>query len=166
ARARLASSPVTEDAVGVAFGVLAGAVVVGRAFHLEDVPAVSTFVLVAVSILVEALPFVLVGALVSALIAVAVPERAFARVARLPLAVQLPAAALGAFAFPVCDCGTVPVARRLLTRGLHPAASLTFMLAAPIVNPLVLASTWVAYGGGRRGLEVRPARPALALGVA
>src|SRR5205823_1382995 len=60
-------------------------------------------------------------------------------------------------------CGTVPVARRLLTRGLHPAASLTFMLAAPIVNPLVLASTWVAYGGGRRGLEVAAARTALAL---
>jgi hypothetical protein len=163
ARARLASSPVTEDAVGIAFGVLVGAVVVGRAFRLEDVPAVSTFVLVAVSICIEALPFILVGALVSALLAVAVPERAFARAARLPLAMQLPCAALGAFAFPVCDCGTVPVARRLLARGMHPAASLTFMLAAPIVNPLVLASTFVAYGGGAHGLRVAAARTALAL---
>jgi hypothetical protein len=50
-------------------------------------------------------------------------------------------------AFPVCECGSVPVARRLLHRGLSPAAAVTFMLAAPIVNPVVIASTFVAYRG-------------------
>jgi uncharacterized membrane protein YraQ (UPF0718 family) len=162
-RARLGRQTVSEEAIGIAFGVLALALVLAKAFRLGDVPAVETFALVLVSIVVEALPFILVGAFVSAALAAFVPERAFARVARLPRAVQLPCAAVGAFAFPVCDCGTVPVARRLLMRGLDPAASLAFMLAAPVVNPLVLGSTWVAYGGGRRGLEIAAARACLAL---
>jgi uncharacterized membrane protein YraQ (UPF0718 family) len=163
---RLRHRPVSEDSVGIAFGLLALALVVARALHVGKVPAVETFTLVLVSIVVEALPFILVGALVSALLAAFVSERAFARAGRLPRAVQLPCAAVGAFAFPVCDCGTVPVARRLLARGLDPAASLTFMFAAPVVNPLVLASTYVAYGGGRRGTEVAVARAVIALVVA
>jgi uncharacterized membrane protein YraQ (UPF0718 family) len=159
----VARRSVTEDAVGIAFGLLALAIVVARATRLGDVPVVQTFVLVMVSIVIEALPFILIGAVVSALLAAFVSDRLFARAARLPRAVQLPCAALGAFAFPVCDCGTVPVARRLLVRGMDPSASLTFMLAAPIVNPLVLISTWVAYGGGRHGAEVAAARAAVAL---
>ncbi len=50
-------------------------------------------------------------------------------------------------AFPVCECGSVPVARRLAAKGLAPSAAVTFMLAAPIVNPVVIASTFVAYRG-------------------
>lgn len=159
----LRTRTVTEDAVGIAFGLLALGAVALHAFHLDESPALQTFILVMVSIVVEALPFILVGALVSAALAVFVSERGFARVARLPLAVQLPCAALGSFAFPVCDCGTVPVARRLLARGVRPQAALTFMLAAPVVNPLVLASTFVAYGGGRRGIEIAGARSGIAL---
>ena len=159
----LRARTVTEDAVGVAFGLLALGAVALHALHLDENPAFQTFVLVMVSIVVEALPFILVGALVSAALAVFVSERAFARVARLPLAVQLPCAGLASLAFPVCDCGTVPVARRLLARGARPQAALTFMLAAPVVNPLVIASTFVAYGGGRRGIEIAGARSAVAL---
>jgi uncharacterized membrane protein YraQ (UPF0718 family) len=50
-------------------------------------------------------------------------------------------------AFPVCECGSVPVARRLARKGLAPGAAVTFMLAAPVVNPVVIASTFVAYRG-------------------
>ena len=50
-------------------------------------------------------------------------------------------------AFPVCECGSVPVARRLVSKGLAPSAAVTFMLAAPILNPVVVASTFVAYRG-------------------
>ncbi len=122
-----------------------------------------TFVLIFVSIVVEALPFVLIGALVSALIAAYVPERAFDRLARLPAALQVSGAALGSFAFPVCDCGSVPVARRLLARGLHPAAAVSFMLAAPAVNPIVLGSTWVAYSGRGLAIEMVLARATVGL---
>jgi uncharacterized membrane protein YraQ (UPF0718 family) len=95
-----------------------------------------------------------------------VPDRAFARLGRLPAALQVPGAAAAGLAFPVCECGSVPVARRLLLRGLHPAAAITFMLAAPIFNPVVIASTWVAYGGGSRGAEMVAGRSGLGLGVA
>ena len=99
------------------------------------------------SLLVEALPFIVLGAAVSALIEVFVPNSFFARVGRLPRAVQMPLAGLGGFAFPVCECGSVPVARRLVSKGLAPSAAITFMLAAPILNPVVLISTGVAYRG-------------------
>ena len=99
------------------------------------------------SLLVEAMPFILLGATVSAAIEVLVPASAFARIALLPRALQLPAAAAAGVAFPVCECGSVPVARRLAAKGLAPSAAITFMLAAPIVNPVVVASTFVAYSG-------------------
>lgn len=105
------------------------------------------FLIVFSSLLVEALPFILLGALASAAIEVFVPASAFAKIARLPRPMQLPAAAMAGMAFPVCECGSVPVARRLVSKGLAPSAAVTFMLAAPILNPVVIASTFVAYRG-------------------
>lgn len=105
------------------------------------------FLIVLSSLLIEALPFILLGATVSAAIEIFVPSSAFARIARLPRPLQLPAAAVAGVAFPVCECGSVPVARRLVSKGLAPSAAVTFMLAAPILNPVVVASTFVAYRG-------------------
>jgi uncharacterized membrane protein YraQ (UPF0718 family) len=139
---------------------------VGRAAGAEDVAAIETFVLIFTSIVVEALPFVLLGALVSALIEVYVPDRVFTRWARLPLALQVPGAALGGIAFPVCECGSVPVARRLIARGMHPAAGIAFMLASPILNPIVLGATFVAYRGRGVGLEMVLGRAVMGLLVA
>lgn len=145
--------------------ILAAAILVGlgRLTALGENALIETFVLILTSIVIEALPFVLLGALVSALIEVFVPERAFTRVARLPMGLQLPAAALGGFAFPVCECGSVPVARRLIARGVHPAAGLAFMLASPILNPVVLASTIVAYSGRGLAWEMTLGRAGLGL---
>lgn len=154
---------VSTRAFAVALGAVAALVVVGRAAGIAQQSSVETFVLIFTSIVVEALPFVLVGALVSALIQVHVSDRTFEAVARLPLPFQLPGAALGGLFFPVCECGSVPVARRLIARGMHPAASLAFMLAAPILNPIVLISTWVAYGARGLGLEMVAARAGLGL---
>ena len=130
----------------VALGLLGVAV----ALRLVD-PArfawLQNLVIVFSSLLVEAFPFILLGALASAAIEVFVPSSAFARIARLPRPLQLPAAAMAGVAFPVCECGSVPVARRLVSKGLAPSAAVTFMLAAPILNPVVVASTFVAYRG-------------------
>jgi uncharacterized protein len=95
----------------------------------------------------QALPFVLLGAVVSAAIEVFVPAGTFDRLARLPKPMQLPVAALGGVAFPVCECGSVPVARRLVVKGVSPQAAVTFMLASPILNPVVIAATVFAYRG-------------------
>jgi len=133
-----------------ALPALATVAAIGVAVRLlrpERLPWAQNFLIVFGGLLVEALPFVLLGALVSALIEVFVPSSAFERLARLPRPVQLPAAALAGFAFPVCECGSVPVARRLAVKGLSPSAAVTFMLAAPILNPVVVASTAIAYGG-------------------
>jgi uncharacterized membrane protein YraQ (UPF0718 family) len=99
------------------------------------------------SLVIQATPFVLIGALAAAVIEVFVPPSAIERLAGLPRPLQLPAAALAGIAFPICECGSVPVARRLIHKGLLPGAAITFMLAAPVVNPVVIASTFVAYRG-------------------
>ncbi|HET7482323.1 MAG TPA: permease [Actinomycetota bacterium] len=128
----------------------AALVAVGVLLHLLDPTRVATlqnFFLVFGSLLIEAMPFVLLGAVVSAAIEVFVPNSAFERLAGLPGPLQLPAAGLAGMAFPVCECGSVPVARRLAAKGLSPSAAVTFMLAAPILNPIVVTSTIVAYRG-------------------
>jgi len=127
---------------------------------------VATFGVIFASIVIEALPFILIGSLVSAAMAVYVPDRFFSRVARLPRALQVPGATLAGFTFPVCECGSVPIGRRLITNGINPAAALGFMFAAPILNPVVLGSTWVAYGGGVVGLEMVGGRAALGFVIA
>lgn len=145
-----AAGPRTErrDRTWVAvLAILAAAGVAARLLDPQGIAWLRSLLIVFGSLLVEALPFVTLGALVSALIEVFVPASAFARLGRLPHAMQLPAAAFAGMAFPVCECGSVPVARRLARKGLSPAATVTFMLAAPIVNPVVIASTFVAYRG-------------------
>jgi len=118
-----------------------------RVLDQAAIPGVQNFLLVFGSLLVEAVPFIMLGAVVSAAIEVFVPTSFFERIALLPPRLQLPAAGMAGFAFPVCECGSVPVARRLASKGLSAGAATTFMLAAPILNPVVLISTWVAYRG-------------------
>ncbi len=129
-----------------------GAVLIGtglllRFGDLERFAWVRTFFVIFGSLLVQALPFVIVGALAAALVEVFVPVGTLEKLGRLPRPLQLPAAALAGIAFPICECGSVPVARRLMLRGLMPSAAVTFMLAAPVLNPVVIASTYVAFRG-------------------
>jgi uncharacterized membrane protein YraQ (UPF0718 family) len=134
--------------------------------QLGNSATVGTVGVIFTSIVVEALPFILIGAIVSAAIATFVSDASFARLATLPRALQVPGAAVAGVGFPVCECGSVPVAKRLLSRGIDPAAGIAFMLAAPILNPIVLASTWVAYGARGQALEMTAARAGLGLIVA
>jgi uncharacterized protein len=127
--------------------VLAAAAIVVRSAGLESIGWVRTFLVIFGSLLVQALPFVVIGALAAALVEVFVPVSTIERLGRLPRPLQLPAAALAGVLFPICECGSVPVARRLMLRGLTPSAAITFMLAAPVLNPVVIASTFVAFRG-------------------
>jgi uncharacterized protein len=133
--------------IAVAIGSLVALGVGLRLLDNLQLASLQNFLLVFSSLLIEAVPFVLLGAVVSAAIEVFVPSSAFERLTRLPTPLQLPAAGLAGMAFPVCECGSVPVARRLAAKGLSPAAAITFMLAAPILNPIVIISTIVAYRG-------------------
>jgi uncharacterized membrane protein YraQ (UPF0718 family) len=152
--------------VSLAFWILFLAVLASHALKLGNVAQLTTFGVIFASIVIEAMPFILLGALVSAAVAVFVPDRVFARIGSLPRRLQLPGATLAGFGFPVCECGSVPIGRRLIARGMHPSAGLGFMFSAPILNPIVLISTWVAFGGGTRGAEMVAGRATLGFIVA
>jgi len=99
------------------------------------------------SIFLEALCFMLIGSVVSGAVETFIPRGLIERFALSNrFAVVTGAAALG-FIFPVCECAIVPVVRRLLKKGVPLSAGIAFMLAAPIVNPVVIWSTAVAYQG-------------------
>lgn len=99
-------------------------------------------------IFIEAVPFLLLGTLASGLIDSFVSADDIARfVPRNPVLATLMGTFLG-FTFPVCECGVVPVVRRLYTKGLPMSVGVTFLLAAPVINPVVLVSTYVAFGFG------------------
>jgi uncharacterized membrane protein YraQ (UPF0718 family) len=97
------------------------------------------------SLLVEATPFLLLGVLFSSVLAVLVDERALVqRMPKHPALAALSGSLFGCL-FPVCECGNVPVARRLLMQGAPSALAIGFLLAAPTVNPIVFWATWVAF---------------------
>lgn len=109
---------------------------------------IQTFVTIFLGIFIEATPFLLAGALVSGLIAVFVDQSVIDR--RLPKA-ALPGALIGGvmgIVFPVCECGVVPVVRRLYEKGLPLSIGIAFLLAAPVINPVVILSTYSAFGWG------------------
>lgn len=100
-----------------------------------------------VSIVLEALPFMLLGALVGGAVEVFVPrERILKFLPHGRRRTVLIAAGLGII-FPVCECAVVPVVRRLLRKGAPVGAAVAYLLGGPIVNPIVAASTAVAYAG-------------------
>ncbi len=98
-------------------------------------------------ILLEGLPFLLLGTVFSGLIDQFLPARLMTRILpRNPYAGILVSGALG-LVFPMCECGVVPVIRRLMAKGLPVSNAITYMLAAPIVNPIVAISTYSAFRG-------------------
>jgi hypothetical protein len=141
------SRPVGARAVVLMLALLVLGTAAVRLIDPQRVAWLRTYLVVFGSLLVQALPFVMLGALAAALVEVLVPVGALERLGRLPRPLQLPAAALAGIAFPICECGSVPLARRLAQRGLMPSAAVTFMLATPVINPVVIASTFVAYRG-------------------
>lgn len=108
---------------------------------------VSDIVLVWIAIILEALPFVALGSVISALVGHLLPDDALARVApRSPFLGVLLASVAGV-AIPTCDCATFPVVCRLLDKGLPPSMAASFLCAAPLVGPVVALATLWAYPG-------------------
>lgn len=114
---------------------------------LLDRPAVGQWATIFVALVVQAMPFLALGVTVSAAIAAFVPPDFLPRVLPRRDVVAVPLAAVAGAALPGCECGSVPIARRLVARGATPAAAFAFLLSAPAINPVVLASTAVAFPG-------------------
>ncbi|QMS88560.1 permease [Nostoc edaphicum CCNP1411] len=97
------------------------------------------------SLLVEAMPFLLLGVLFSSLLLFFVDERKLVeKMPTNPLLGALVGSMIG-FLFPVCECGNVPVARRFLMQGVPTPVAIGFLLAAPTINPIVIWATWTAF---------------------
>lgn len=106
------------------------------------------FATVFLGIFVEAAPFLMLGTLGSGLVEVFFNKDDFSRLMpRQPVLAALMGAGMG-MVFPVCECGVVPMVRRLFRKGLPLSAGVAFLLAAPVVNPIVIASTLAAFGPG------------------
>jgi uncharacterized protein len=98
------------------------------------------------SLLVEAMPFLLLGVLLSSSLLFLINEaKLIDKIPKNPILGAIVGSCMG-FLFPVCECGNIPVARRLLLKGVSPAVAIAFLLAAPTINPVVIWSTWVAFG--------------------
>lgn len=141
----------SRGAVAVALGI--GVVVVAALLllsHFSPAPWLPTApqdgLTLAISVLIESLPFVMLGVLLSIVVQVWIPAGAIER--------WMPKAAWGRRAvlsllgmiIPVCECGNVPFARGLMMRGFSVPDTLTFLIAAPIVNPIVIITTHQAFG--------------------
>ncbi len=102
-----------------------------------------------VSVCIQALPFLVLGVVVSGLIAAFVSPEFVQRIVPKRAFLAVPSAGLAGMALPGCECGSVPIAGRLVAAGTPQAAALTFLLAAPAINPVVLVSTAVAFPNDR-----------------
>lgn len=105
------------------------------------------FALAFLSILFEGAPFILLGTLVSGFIDIYLPAGTMDRFLPKNRNLAVVVAGLLGAVFPVCECAVVPVIRRLVKKGLPVSCAITYMLAAPIVNPITALSTWKAFQG-------------------
>lgn len=99
-----------------------------------------------ISILIEAIPFILIGVILSGIIQMFVSEEMIARIMPKNRFLAVLFGALAGVLFPACECGIIPITRRLLLKGVPLHAGVAFMLTAPIINPIVLFSTYIAFG--------------------
>jgi uncharacterized protein len=112
-----------------------------------EAPSLRTWTTVFVSVCLQALPFLVMGTVVSGVIAAFVPPGEIGQLLPRNRVLAVPAAGFVGVGLPGCECGSVPIAGRLIARGAPAAPALTFLLAAPAVNPVVLVATAVAFPG-------------------
>lgn len=110
-----------------------------------ELSVVQNFSTIFISIVLEAMPFIMLGAFISALIQVFVSEKFIEKIIPKNKILGFLGAALMGIIFPVCECAIVPITRRLMKKGVPVGTAITFMLAVPIVNPIVLMSTYYAF---------------------
>lgn len=103
------------------------------------------FKIILLSIIIEAFPFLLFSVIVSSLLNNFVSENSLRRILPKNNLLSIIMACFLGLLFPVCDCGMVPIVRRLILKGVPLPAGISFMLAAPIVNPVVGAATAFAF---------------------
>lgn len=110
-----------------------------------SIAKLQVFKMIFISIIIEALPFILIGVFVSAILQVFVTDQMVSRfIPKNPLLGIIAASVLGII-FPICECGMVPAIRKLIKKGMPLYVAVTFILVGPILNPIVFLSTLTAF---------------------
>ncbi|ASA20170.1 permease [Paenibacillus donghaensis] len=146
----------------ISFLVVCAVLWIPHSNHLINNIYLNTFKSRFMGILLEALPFVLAGSLLSSFLNVYVPDSLITRwIPRAPLPAILLGCLLGII-FSVCECGMIPLVRRLLRKGMPLHVAVAFILSGPILNPVVYSATFTAF---RTRSEIAYSRMALAFAV-
>ncbi len=106
-------------------------------------------------IIIEALPFLLIGAVISSIIQMYVSESVIKKVLPRNSIKGYIIAGICGIIFPICECAIVPITRSLMKKGIPLGIGVTFMLAVPIINPIVIMSTYYAFEGDYKVVIVR-----------
>lgn len=131
--------------IPAAFTLACLTVIMPRLLPALDLSFLQTFRTSFLGILLEALPFVLLGSLLSSLLHLFVTEEALDRwIPKHPVAGILTACVLG-LVFPICECGMIPLIRRLIQKGMPVYIAIVFILSGPIINPVVYSATYMAF---------------------
>lgn len=147
-KARPAAPPVLRPLLLALLALVVGWALVYGVISTGQAPGVviAIFATRFLGIFIEALPFLVMGTLTSGLIEAFVRQEDVLRLLPKNRVLATVGGAFMGLIFPVCECGVVPVARRLFTKGLPISVGIAFLLAAPFMNPIVFASTYIAFG--------------------
>jgi uncharacterized membrane protein YraQ (UPF0718 family) len=113
----------------------------------EAVDKVKDFIIIFTGILYEAMPFIVLGAVIAGILEEMVPQRLVAKIIPRSRVLAILIGGLLGLAFPMCECGIIPVMRRLIRKGVPLSCCTAYLLAGPIINVVVMLSTWTAFSG-------------------
>lgn len=115
--------------------------------------SVQNFILIFLSILWEALPFIVLGALIAGILEELVPQQLVSKFIPRSRTLAIMIGGLLGILFPMCECGIIPVMRRLLRKGVPLSCCVAYLLAGPIINGVVMLSTFAAFYGQQNALN-------------
>ncbi len=127
------------------------------------------FATMTTAVFLEAAPFLLVGAFLGVLLESYMPAERLERMTPRSAIGRIALGVCAGLVLPTCECGVVAIVRKLLKKGVPAATAIPYLLCAPVINPVVLISTWVAFQGDATMLAWRVLMvlaPAVGLGLA
>lgn len=138
--------------LGISFVTIAGIIIV--ALSTMDKNSYNNllndfygFYIIFISLLIEGIPFILIGSFFSGIVGALVSKEKLIKILPENKILSCIIASVAGIFLPICDCGTIPIVKSLIKKGVNIGTSVTFMLAAPIVNPICILSTYYAFQG-------------------
>lgn len=142
-------------AIGTAIYIMTISQIVGKTVSLRLSDSFLQLNTIFLSILIEAVPFVLIGVLIAGFIQIFVTESHLRRLIPKNRFLAVMMSCIVGAAFPACECGIVPIARRLISKCVPIYAGIGFLLTGPLINPIVILSTYMAFGNDMKMAGLR-----------